>query len=84
MCLYCWDSGLTEGNVRVSSELKAIKTALVSQCSKGDVVAFENTCFKMFAMLRSKPTLTVDEKAEVRFSYCRTEVYVTNIAPLVC
>lgn len=64
MCLYCWDSGLTEGNVRVSSELKAIKASLVSQCSKGDVAAFENTCFKMFAMLRSKPTLTADEKAE--------------------
>lgn len=70
MCMYSWENGLTDGNIHVSSELKAIKAALVSQCSKGDVEAFEDTCFKMFAVLRCKPTLTIDEKAEVRFSCC--------------
>lgn len=64
MCMYSWENGLTDGNIHVSSELKAIKAALVSQCSKGDVEAFEDTCFKMFAVLRCKPILTIDEKAE--------------------
>lgn len=66
MCIYCWDQGITEGNVCVSSELKTIKAALISQCGKADVTAFENTCFQMFLVLRSKPTMTADEEAEVR------------------
>ncbi|KAL4071564.1 hypothetical protein V8B97DRAFT_405912 [Scleroderma yunnanense] len=64
MYIYCWDHGLNDGRISVSSELKTIKTALIAQCNKGNVEAFENTCFRLFVLLRSKPTLTVDEKAE--------------------